>query len=67
MTTVLAEAGLNILNLDSDVAGTDDAPLYIMHIEGRAGQGMDIIRTALDRVRNDGIDVHMQPVDIVMG
>ena len=67
VTSVLAEAGLNILNLDSDVAGTDDAPLYIMQIEGEACRGVDAVWAALDSVRNDGIDVHMQPVDIMMG
>ncbi|MEE9258540.1 MAG: ACT domain-containing protein, partial [Nitrospinaceae bacterium] len=33
-TEALAEAGLNILNLESDVGGTEGNPIYIMHIEG---------------------------------
>jgi len=33
VTGVLAEAGLDILDLESDVAGTEDKPIYIMQID----------------------------------
>lgn len=67
VTSALAQAGLNILNLDSDVAGTDSEPLYIMQIEGEARDGIDAVHSALESVRSEGIEVHLQPVDVVMG
>ena len=40
VTGVLAEAGLDILELESDVGGTDAEPIYIMSIEGHAMEGV---------------------------
>ncbi len=59
----LFNAGLNILNLESDVAGTDDKPIYIMHIEGVAQKGIEPLRAALDGVSKEGVEISVNPID----
>lgn len=67
VTGVLAEAGLHILDLESDVAGTEAEPVYIMTIEGHAGEGIDALGSALEIVKQEGIDASLEPVDIMPG
>lgn len=67
VTTALSEVGFNILDLESDVAGSEDKPIYIMHIEGSSDEGMDAVAAALEVVRQDGIDVKLSPVDTLIG
>lgn len=67
VTGGLAEAGLNILNLESDVAGTDEAPIYVMHIEGQAREGIKSLEGAVQVIRQQGIDVTLTPTQTVVG
>lgn len=67
VTGALAEAGLNILDLESDVGGTQEQPIYIMHIEGQAREGIEALRSALEIVARDGIDVRIEPIDTLIG
>jgi glycine cleavage system transcriptional repressor len=67
VTGALAKAGLDILELDSDVGGTASEPLYIMHIEGIAGQGIAALEEALVDVRRQGIEGRVMPIDTVLG
>ena len=67
VTTALSEVGFNILELESDVAGTEAKPIYIMHIEGSSDEGIDAVAGALDVVRRDGIDVKLSPIDTLIG
>lgn len=68
VTGALAEAGLNILDLESDVGGTEAQPLYIMTIEGQATEGIDALRSALEVVaRDEGVDVEISPIDTLIG
>lgn len=62
-----AEAGLNILNLESGVAGTAEQPLYIMHIEGQALEGIESLKSAAEIIRREGIDVSLAPIDTLIG
>jgi glycine cleavage system transcriptional repressor len=66
VTTALAEVGFNILDLESDVAGSEDKPIYIMHIEGSSDEGLDAVAAALEVVRRDGIDVTLSPIDTLI-
>lgn len=66
-TGALTEAGLDILDLTSDVAGTEDAPVYIMHIEGRANDGMVTLQSALDIIEKEGVETQLTPVDTLVG
>jgi glycine cleavage system transcriptional repressor len=67
VTGALAEAGLHILDLESDVAGSEQDPIYIMHIEGNATEGVESIEAVMELIRSKGIDAHMSPVDIIIG
>ena len=68
VTSVLAEAGLNILDLESDVAGDKDKPLYIMHIEGEAREGIPALRSALEIVREeDNVEAELVEIDTLIG
>jgi len=67
ITGALAEAGLNILDLESDLAGTADSPIYVMVIEGTAAEGMEALRSALEAVAEEGIDARIEPIDTLMG
>ncbi|MCA9484319.1 MAG: amino acid-binding ACT [Nitrospina sp.] len=52
ITTSLAEAGLNILHLDSNI-GEGEKPTYYVHIEGTVSKGLDALYTALDHLSNN--------------
>lgn len=67
VTGALAEAGLHILDLESDVAGSEEQPIYIMHIEGNATEGIESIEAVMELIRSKGIDASMSTVDIVIG
>ena len=67
VTGALAQAGLHILDLESDVAGTDVKPIYVMHIEGHAAEGIDALRSALELVAEEGVDVQLSPVETMIG
>lgn len=67
VTGALAEAGLDILDLTSDVGGTKAEPIYILHIEGQAGQGIETLQSALEIVKKEGVDAHLSPVDTMIG
>jgi glycine cleavage system transcriptional repressor len=68
VTRVLNEAGLDILNLESDVAGTNENPLYIMNIEGVAVNGIPALRDALKNLNcGEDVEVHLSEIDILRG
>lgn len=67
VTSALAQAGLDILDLESDVGGTEAKPLYIMHIEGVAQKGMLPLEHAMEEVRKNGVDGSVMPIDTVLG
>jgi len=67
VTAALAEAGANILDLASDVAGSDAAPIYIMHIEARCAGGVEAVEAALAPLRGQGIEVHVSGIETLIG
>ena len=67
VTGTLAETGLHILDLESDVAGSAEAPIYVMHIEGHAAHGIEVLRSALGILAAEGIDAHLEPIDTLIG
>jgi glycine cleavage system transcriptional repressor len=66
VTNALANAGLDICDLDSDVAGTGDNPVYIMHIEGHAAHGVSKLQQALGNL-DSSIKVRLEPIDTMVG
>ena len=67
VTQALANAGLNILDLESDVAGTEEQPIYIMHIEGQAEQGVESLQGAIDAMADSGIEVRLNTIQTLIG
>jgi glycine cleavage system transcriptional repressor len=67
VTGALAEAGLDILDLTSEVGGTEAEPLYIMTIEGRALEGIPALESALAIVRRGGIEARLTAIDTLIG
>lgn len=65
-TGALAGAGLDILNLDSDVAGSEGDPIYVMQIEGRALEGIPSLESAVEIIRSQGVDVTLTPLETVI-
>jgi len=66
-TTHLMEAGFNILDLESDVAGSEAEPIYIMHIEGIAADGSESLEKALEQIKTNGVNVDMTAIDVMIG
>ncbi len=67
VTGVLAEAGFNILDLESDVAGTAEQPVYIMQIAGVAKVPLEVLEQAVSGLREEGIEVNISPVEMLVG
>ena len=67
VTGALAEAGLNIVNLDTDVGGDDANPIFIMHIDGVAGEGIEALQSALEIVKKEGVEASIAPLDTMIG
>ncbi|MCG6967061.1 MAG: ACT domain-containing protein [Chromatiaceae bacterium] len=67
VTAALAAAGFNILDLESDVAGTQQKPVYIMQIAGVAEVPVEAIERALEPLRLDGVDVNVNAVETYIG
>ncbi len=70
VTEALAAAGLNIVDLASDVAGSEGEPIYIMQIEGVATQGIDALQAALEPLKqaqeDEDIQVHIAQIETLM-
>ena len=66
-TTALLGAGFNIMDLESDVAGTEEEPIYIMNIEGIAAHGLEALEKAVEKIKADGVNVDMTPIDVMIG
>lgn len=67
VTEVLAAAGCNILDLNSDVGGTPERPIYVMIIDGHVAGGAPAVEVALAPLRADGIEVRVTGVDTLIG
>jgi glycine cleavage system transcriptional repressor len=67
VTTALATQGFNILDLESDVGGAADKPIYIMVLEGYADGGAEALERGIAPLRADGIEVRATAIDILVG
>lgn len=66
VTGVLAEAGLNIIDLETAVAGDATRPIYIMSMEGHASQGIEALQQAIAEL-DQTIDISLTPIDTMRG
>jgi len=67
VTTALTEAGLYILELESDVAGSEQQPIYVMTIEGLATEGIGSLQAALDILTGQGIETSLTAIETMIG
>ncbi|MFN2310039.1 MAG: glycine cleavage system protein R [Gammaproteobacteria bacterium] len=67
VTGALAGAGFNILDLQSDVGGSADRPVYIMTLEGQARDGIEAVQRALEGLAREGIEVDVQAIETLIG
>ncbi len=68
VTGALAEEGLNILNLETDVGGTEENPVYVMNLEGIAARGIESLKNALDTLASvKNLETQISPIDILLG
>ena len=67
VTGALADAGFNILDLQSDVGGSEAEPVYIMTMEGQARNGIEAVEAALAAMGHDAIEVDVQPIETLIG
>lgn len=69
VTTALAQAGFNILDLESDVGGSSEEPFYIMHIEGVATLGIKALEDALQHLltsQEHDLKVQLEPIETLV-
>ena len=66
VTSVLAEAGLNIIDLETDVGGNANKPIYIMTMEGVASNGIEPLQEALQSL-DDDIEVNLDEINTLRG
>jgi len=66
-TAALAAAGLNILDLNTDVGGTAERPIYIMLIDGHAVEGVAAVERAIAPLRAGGVEVRVSALDTMIG
>ena len=67
VTGALAAAGFDILDLQSDVGGSEASPLYIMTMEGQARNGIESIEAALADMARSGIEIEVRPIETLIG
>jgi glycine cleavage system transcriptional repressor len=61
----LADRGFNILELESDVAGTETQSVYIMNIAGYAEADLEALQAALDALGD--VDARVSVVETLIG
>ena len=70
VTGHLAESGLNIIDMQTVVAGSEDKPIYIMQIEGHSEETDDPIgklRRAIEPVIEQGIEIKINAIETMIG
>ncbi len=67
VTGALSAAGFNILDLNSDVGGTRERPMYVMVLDGLATGGAAAVEQALAPLRAGGIEVQVTALEPLIG
>jgi glycine cleavage system transcriptional repressor len=67
VTGLLAEAGLNIIDMQTVVAGSEEKPIYIMQIEGHSDEPVEKLRSAVEPVTQQGIEVQINDFETMIG
>lgn len=68
VTASLANAGLNILTLDSNLGAEKNTTTYYIHLEGVASDGIDPLYSALDILAKEkNMQTQLIPIDTLLG
>ncbi|MFA7522874.1 MAG: ACT domain-containing protein [Halothiobacillaceae bacterium] len=67
VAAALLEAGMNILDLRSDVGGSAEKPIYIMQIDGESSNGIERIEQCVARLADQGLTVRVTPLETMRG
>ncbi|MBL3589313.1 MAG: amino acid-binding protein [gamma proteobacterium endosymbiont of Lamellibrachia anaximandri] len=67
VTGALAESGFNVLELESDVAGSVEQPVYIMTIQGYSEETLERLQSALDGLGGEEIELNISPIETLIG
>jgi glycine cleavage system transcriptional repressor len=67
VTGALADTGFNILELESDVAGGEERPIYIMNIQGYSDCAIESLRDSVAGLAEEGIAVDIAAVETLIG
>ena len=63
-TGPLANAGLNILHLESNLGEDDEAGTYYIHLEGTLAESIGLIKKVLEKLEKEkGIKSHLIPIN----
>jgi glycine cleavage system transcriptional repressor len=67
VTAALAVRSFNILDLESDVAGTREKPVYVMTIEGHSTESAAALEELLRPLRENGVEVRVTAIETLVG
>lgn len=67
VTGMLAEAGFNIVDLETDVGGTEEDPAYLLLIEGHAANGIEALEQAFANLDLGQLQVSITAINTLVG
>lgn len=62
VSSLLADAGLNIIDLETDIGGSQEHPIYIMTMDGVASKGVQPLQDALESLGSD-IEINIDEIN----
>ncbi len=66
VTGALAESGFDITDLDSQVGGDSEKPIYVLMIEGVASAGVEVTHQALEPL-SESVDFRVEEIETLIG
>jgi glycine cleavage system transcriptional repressor len=67
VSALLAQQGFNVLELKSDVGGTEAQPIYVMMLNGYSERGAAAMQQVLAPIRASGVEVRVTDLDTLIG
>jgi len=67
ITSTLAARNFNILDLESEVGGTREQPIYVMTIDGHSTESAATLENVLGPLWDKGVEVRITAIDTLVG